>query len=139
MRAAWFFVALALTAAPSVAQEPQKEGRIWRGTLGETAITACFFEQDARAGIYYADAALEPIRLEPRSYFWICWKVRPTAVPSFSWLMPSIVRRSLIRDPTCTSMALGDFFTVFAPTVSLMKTSLREIFCRRNSVLRSIP
>lgn len=64
MRAAWFFVALALTAAPVVAQEPQKEGRIWRGTLGETAITACFFEQDARAGAYYADAVLEPIRLE---------------------------------------------------------------------------
>ncbi len=65
MRAAGFLIALALTAGPAVAQEPQKEGRIWRGTLGETAITVCFFEQDARAGVYYADAALEPIRLEP--------------------------------------------------------------------------
>ena len=65
MRAAGFLVALALTAGSAVAQEPQKEGRVWRGTLGETAITVCFFEQDARAGIYYADAALEPIRLEP--------------------------------------------------------------------------
>jgi hypothetical protein len=65
MRTAGFLVALALSAGPVVAQEPQKEGRIWRGTLGETAITVCFFEQDARAGVYYTDAALEPIRLEP--------------------------------------------------------------------------
>ena len=43
------------------------------------------------------------MRLEPRSYFWICWNVRPTAVPSFSWLMPRSVRRWRIRAPTWTS------------------------------------
>lgn len=64
MRAAGVLLALALTAAPAVAQEQPQQGRIWKGTLGETAITACFFEQDARAGVYYADAALEPVRLE---------------------------------------------------------------------------
>ena len=31
---------------------------------------------------------LAPIRLVPFSYFWTCWKVRPRASPSFSWLMP---------------------------------------------------
>ena len=65
MQVRGLLVALALTAAPAFAQEPQTEGRIWRGTLGETAITACFFEQDSRAGAYYADAVLEPVRLEP--------------------------------------------------------------------------
>lgn len=64
MRAATFLAALALTAGPALAQEQPQQGRIWKGTLGETAITACFFEQDARAGVYYADAALEPVRLE---------------------------------------------------------------------------
>lgn len=64
MRAAGFLVALALTAGPALAQEQPQQGRIWKGTLGETAITACFFEQDNRAGVYYADAALEPVRLE---------------------------------------------------------------------------
>ena len=51
--------------------------------------------------------ASEPIRLAPRSYFCTCWKVRPSSSPSRSWLMPSRVRRSRSRLPTCTSIGLG--------------------------------
>jgi hypothetical protein len=67
MRAAGLLAALTLVAAPAGAEEqaPPQAGHIWRGTLGEAAITACFFERDAREGVYYADAALEPIRLQP--------------------------------------------------------------------------
>src|SRR5947209_14770432 len=35
---------------------------------------------------------LAPIRFVPFSYFCTCWKVRPSASPSFSWLMASIMR-----------------------------------------------
>ncbi len=45
------------------------------------------------------------MRLEPRSYFWICWKVSPTASPNFDWLIASSVRRCRIRVPTCRSAA----------------------------------
>lgn len=62
-RAASLIAALALVAVPASAEEAAKTGRIWKGTLGETAITACFAEEHHRDGLYYADATLEPLRL----------------------------------------------------------------------------
>src|ERR1700682_6659385 len=53
---------------------------------------------------------LAPIRFVPFSYFWTCWNVRPSALPSFSWLMFSINRRIRTRLPTCLSTGFGDFF-----------------------------
>ena len=50
---------------------------------------------------------LAPIRLAPRSYFCTCWKVSPIASPSFSWLRPSMLRRSRSRAPTRTSIGFG--------------------------------
>src|ERR1700752_1293221 len=50
---------------------------------------------------------LAPTRLVPFSYFWICWKVRPSASPSFSWLMPSMIRRIRTRLPTYLSTGFG--------------------------------
>src|ERR1700759_3087902 len=50
---------------------------------------------------------LAPTRLVPFSYFWTCWKVRPKASPSFSWLMPSIMRRIRTRLPTYLSTGFG--------------------------------
>ncbi len=52
---------------------------------------------------------LAPTRFVPFSYFWICWNVMPRFSPSFSWLMPSMLRRSRIRLPTWTSIGLGFF------------------------------
>src|SRR5262245_19122115 len=37
---------------------------------------------------------LAPMRLAALSYFCTCWKERPSAAPSFSWLIASILRRS---------------------------------------------
>lgn len=62
-RTAGLLAALTLVAAPSGAQEPLQTGRIWKGTLGEAAITACFAEETAYDGAYYVDSVLEPIRL----------------------------------------------------------------------------
>ncbi|MCL9998630.1 MAG: hypothetical protein NBV68_04560 [Erythrobacter sp.] len=61
-------LALALVAAPAAAQdaEPEQapgEGRVWKGTLGDKAITACFYDDGVRDGIYYADDAREPLRV----------------------------------------------------------------------------
>src|SRR5262249_23143949 len=53
---------------------------------------------------------LAPMRLAPFSYFCTCWKVRPSAPPSFSWLIASIRRRIRTRLPTCWSMGFGAFF-----------------------------
>ena len=46
------------------------------------------------------------MRLMPFSYFWICWKVRPSFSPSFSWLMPSSMRRKRTRLPTWMSIGI---------------------------------
>src|SRR5579859_1364339 len=46
-------------------------------------------------------------RLAARSYFCTCWKVRPMASARRSWLIPSSLRRILIRRPTWRSMGLG--------------------------------
>jgi hypothetical protein len=64
MRGAGLLAALALVAAPAVPQEaaPQ-QGQVWKGTLGDTAITACFYDDGVRDGIYYTDASREPLRL----------------------------------------------------------------------------
>lgn len=66
MRGAAVLAALAMVAVPARAQNPS-EGRIWKGQLGEQAITACFFEERPGTGIFYTDAALEPVRLETES------------------------------------------------------------------------
>src|SRR5665213_3487285 len=50
---------------------------------------------------------LAPTRLVPFSYFCTCWKVRPRASPSFSWLMPSMMRRMRTRLPTYLSTGFG--------------------------------
>src|SRR5579863_8575069 len=50
---------------------------------------------------------LAPTRLVPFSYFCTCWKVRPSASPSFSWLIPSMMRRIRTRLPTYLSTGLG--------------------------------
>src|SRR6266404_1130912 len=50
---------------------------------------------------------LAPTRLVPFSYFCICWNVSPNASPSFSWLMPSMMRRMRTRLPTYLSTGLG--------------------------------
>ncbi|PLK25169.1 hypothetical protein C0V72_02435 [Porphyrobacter sp. TH134] len=65
MRSIAALAMLGLIAAPAAAEETAQASRIWRGMLGDTAITACFFDEDARAGIYYIDAALAPIGLDP--------------------------------------------------------------------------
>jgi hypothetical protein len=65
IRAAALLAALALVAAPAGGQDVQpKQGRVLKGTIGDTAITACFVEDGSAEGVFYADAALEPIRLE---------------------------------------------------------------------------
>lgn len=64
MRGAALLAALALVAAPASGQEPPKQGRIWKGTLGDTPITACFVSEDGQYGVFYTDAALESVRLE---------------------------------------------------------------------------
>jgi hypothetical protein len=49
------------------------------------------------------------MRVVPFSYF-----LRPSASPSFSWLIASIRRRMRTRLPTCLSTGLGDFFSTLA-------------------------
>ncbi len=61
-RAASLLAALAIISAPAAAQDAPKQGRVWHGTLGEQAITACF-DEESPDGTYYVDAALVPIRL----------------------------------------------------------------------------
>jgi hypothetical protein len=64
MRGGALLAALALIAAPAAAQEPEPEqGRVWKGTMGDQVITACFNEEFTRDGIYYRDDAREPLRL----------------------------------------------------------------------------
>src|ERR1700688_3914109 len=58
---------------------------------------------------------LAPTRLVPFSYFFICWNVRPNASPSFSWLMPSMMRRMRTRLPTYLSTGLGALVDISRP------------------------
>ena len=62
-RSIGLLAALALVTAPAGAQEPTQTGRIWKGTLGGSAITACFEEEFIRDGLYYVDSAVVLIRL----------------------------------------------------------------------------
>lgn len=65
MRAAAQLAALALVAAPVAAAEVQgAQGTIWKGTLGNEAITACFDGSEGGNSVFYRDAALETVRLE---------------------------------------------------------------------------
>ena len=64
-RGAGLIAALALVLSPGAAQEsPPQQGRIWKGTLGDKAITACFVGEGSPDGVFYIDSALEPVRLE---------------------------------------------------------------------------
>jgi hypothetical protein len=75
---------------------------------------------DAPTEAIYLNAAVEGAsgprlaltRFAPFSYFCTCWNVSPSASPSFSWLMSSIIRRILTRPPTCLSTGLGAFLTI---------------------------
>src|SRR5262249_51112129 len=69
---------------------------------------------------------LAPMRLVPFSYFCTCWKVRPSASPSFSWLIASIIRRMRTRLPTCLSMGLGAFLAA-AITISYAAVVLANV------------
>ena len=51
---------------------------------------------------------LAPVRFDPSSNFWICWKVMPTATPSSVQLGPLALRRVLPRTPTVWSMSEED-------------------------------
>ena len=57
------------------------------------------------------------MRLAPFSYFCTCWKVRPSASPSFPWLIASILRRMRTRLPTCLSMGFGALISDTTPTI----------------------
>lgn len=58
---------LAALAVTGAAQEGvTQQGRIFKGTLGDAPITACFDPSGSSPGVYYRDAALEPVRLELR-------------------------------------------------------------------------
>lgn len=64
IRGVALFAALALVAAPAAAQEVQpQQGSIWKGTLGDQAISACFDEEFRTGGLYYLNEAREPVRL----------------------------------------------------------------------------
>src|SRR4030088_767300 len=52
------------------------------------------------------------MRLVPFSYFCTCWNVSPSAPPSFSWLIDSIIRRMRTRLPTCLSIGFGAFLAI---------------------------
>ena len=63
---------------------------------------------------------LAPMRLVPFSYFWICWNVMPRCSPSFSWLMPSIMRRRRTRLPTWMSIGFGCFLLAISASCFLV-------------------
>jgi len=69
MRALGALAALVLAAlAPTAAEEAAPlQGRIWKGTLGTQAITACFGEEYTRDGLYYSDDARAALRLVARA------------------------------------------------------------------------
>src|SRR5438128_12664767 len=74
-------------------------------------------------------------RLAARSYFWICWKVRPTESASFSWLMPSSLRRMRMRRPTWRSTGFGP---VSMLTIWFMRPYLKAALVRRPGAPLSI-
>mgnify|MGYP003693793065 CR=1 FL=1 len=82
--------------AEALASQPSRSGRRRTGTTPAPAISR-------RSA---ADGWRRPGWC-PFSYFCTCWKVRPSASPSFSWLMPSMMRRMRTRLPTYLSTGLG--------------------------------
>src|SRR5262249_15435149 len=56
-----------------------------------------------------------------------CWKVRPSESPSFSWLIPSIIRRMRTRLPTCLSVGFGAFFASVAMGLLPLLAQCRQI------------
>src|SRR5215467_8475336 len=68
---------------------------------------------------------LAPMRLAALSYFCTCWKVRPSAAASFSWLIASIRRRIRNRLPTCWSTGLGAFFRGNGKRTAMADRSLK--------------
>lgn len=65
MRGAALLAALALVAGPAATQESQAaQDWIWKGTLGDQAITVCFAPPGTANSVYYRDAVLETVRLE---------------------------------------------------------------------------
>src|SRR6185295_14100194 len=78
---------------------------------------------------------LAPIRLVPFSYFCTCWNVRPSASPSFSWLIPSIMRRIRTRLPTCLSVGLGAFLAI---TISYAPTGRRNVHFWRPMAMHNL-
>src|SRR6476620_6145440 len=81
---------------------------------------------------------LAPTRLVPFSYFWTCWKVRPNASPSFSWLMPNMMRRMRTRLPTYLSTGLGALVDIYGTPRGLRLTSVLQAFAR-NRMRRAPP
>ena len=55
------------------------------------------------------------MRFVPFSYFCTRWKVRSSASPSISWLIPSIMRRMRTRLPTLVSVGCAPFFGIVPP------------------------
>src|SRR5712672_1455845 len=68
---------------------------------------------------------LAPTRLVPFSYFCTCWNVRPNASPSFSWLMPSMMRRIRTRLPTYLSTGLGALVDI-SNTPGIARRGMRQ-------------
>src|SRR5215475_9120981 len=79
---------------------------------------------------------LAPMRFVPFSYFCTCWNVRPSASPSFSWLIDNIMRRIRTRLPTCLSMGLGAFLAI---TPSYAAAGLRNVHFWREKAIRTVP
>lgn len=67
MRGKALLAAIALICAPATAQEaPAEPGGVWKGTMGDQAITVCMVPPETGNSVYYRDRALEPVRLETR-------------------------------------------------------------------------
>src|SRR5689334_18148111 len=75
---------------------------------------------------------LAPTRLVPFSYFWICWKVRPSASPSFSWLMPSMMRRMRTRLPTYLSTGFGALVDISPTLLGFLAPETHQMLQTRN-------
>jgi hypothetical protein len=72
---------------------------------------------------------LAPMRLAPLSYFCTCWKVRPSAAPSFSWLIASIMRGIRTRLSTYWSVGFGPSFAAIVsepPWLKLAKAMSKK-------------
>src|SRR5262249_41594105 len=78
---------------------------------------------------------LAPVRVAAPLFFCPCWRVRPSAPATFSWLFESIGRRIRPRRPTCGSMGLGAFFRGNGKRTAIADRSL-ELRCLRGHACR---